>query len=475
LNVGIENVYPKPLSRSFLVLSTLIFGCVEKANDSGMSVDPDTDADTVTYDFASRFNDGESSVDYAGQTLRQVLITEMKSHIGGLTARIDDGWYPAPGDVSDEILFYIEFDSEVGGDVALNTTPDNATQTTFNTIASGQNLLAKVAGNDTVTDHKDWSTDFVGWDDPTTPEALIRMWVDQIDQAAVARSQGEALTDAVYLSADGVDRQQLLQKFLTGAITFSQGVDDYLDDDIDGKGLLSDNTEAAGAGKPYSDLEHAWDEGFGYFGANQSYGLMTPAEIHAEGGQDINGDSMLDLTSEVVFGTARNAAKRDVDAVAQTQFVTDAWTGFHQGRTLIAEADSGLNSQQMDTLRGLRGLAVSAWEAAIAATVIHCINEIIVDVSAYDTEAYSLNDVAKHWSEAKGFALSFQFNPNSPLIADDFVDLHLALGRAPVLAEAGDTATTAWVNDLIDARNLLGIAFGFNMANLGDDNGENGW
>ena len=46
--------------------------------------------------------------------------------------------------------------------------------------------------------------------------------------------------------------------------------------------LRAGNAEAAGDGKAYSALEHAWDEGFGYFGANRLYGGMTAADIKAE-------------------------------------------------------------------------------------------------------------------------------------------------------------------------------------------------
>ena len=70
-----------------------------------------------------------------------------------------------------------------------------------------------------------------------------------------------------------------------GAVGFSQGADDYLDDDTEGKGLLADHT-AADEGKPYTALEHAWDEGFGYFGGARNYLLYTDEEIAGEGGRD---------------------------------------------------------------------------------------------------------------------------------------------------------------------------------------------
>jgi hypothetical protein len=475
----IEAMSIRPKSVTLLVLSILFTGCGDKSEDTGATTDADaeTHTDTDLYAFNSRFVDGASSVSYSGQVLRQVLIVEMKAHIDGLTSRIDNGWHPAPGDVTDELLFYFDFDSDVGGEVELSAMADNALQTYFNDISSGQNLVSKIAGNDSTTDHKDWSTEFSGWpeDGVTTPESLVRHWIEQIDEAAVARSEGEPPTGSVFLSADGVDRRQLIQKFLTGAITFSQGADDYLDDDVEGKGLLSDNTGAAGEGKPYSDLEHAWDEGFGYFGANQSFGLMTPTEINAEGVQDINDDGMFDLTSEVVFGSSMNAAKRELASINQITFVADAWTGFREGRALINSADGALSGPQLEELKGHRDMALTAWEGAVAATVIHYINAMVSNTHAYGTDAYSLGGIAKHWGAAKGFALWFQFNPRSPLTSGEFSDLHSALGQTPVLPSAGTAAVDTWVVDLLNARDNLGTAFGFDPQNVGDDDGENGW
>ena len=118
----------------------------------------------------------------------------------------------------------------------------------------------------------------------------------------------------------------------------------------------------------------------------------------------------------------------------------------------------------LETLRGYRDQALGAWEMAIVGTVIHYINDTLQDIN---NEA-DLGDLAKHWSEAKGFALSMQFNPHSPLSDDDFVRLHDFLGQNP-------ERTEEYVIALIEARTLLGQVYGVDDANLGDENGENGW
>ncbi|MEQ8977198.1 MAG: DUF4856 domain-containing protein, partial [Deltaproteobacteria bacterium] len=287
--------------------------------DGGSTVDP-TDPPT-TYTFESRFEAGASSVVHSGQTLRHVLIVDMKNRVSGLTDRIDMGTFtPTTGDVMAELEFYLEFDAaSAGGEThGIDTTPA-ALQTTYGEIGSA-NLIGKIAGNDEAGQHEDWTMAFRGWDDAsvTTPESLVRLWFAELDTLAARRAAGDIPVDPdgnaiseVYVSPEGLDYSQLLQKFLTGAIAYSQGADDYLDDDTDGKGLRTDNTMADGD-SPYTALEHQWDEGFGYFGASHDYAMYDDDEIAAAGGRegwssgyhDTVGDGSIDLLSEYVFGQA---------------------------------------------------------------------------------------------------------------------------------------------------------------------------
>ena len=453
--------------------------------DADADSDADADADPSRYAFPSAFGGG-SSVGYDGQVFRHLLIDDLKTHLGGMTARIDGGaFYPLGGEVAEELLFYFAFDSEAFGDIAhLKATAAPALQATYNDVSSGKDLVGKIAGNDSVTDHVDWSVAFVGWpqEGVTTPESLVRAWIAEIDAAAVARSNGDLPlgptgepVPSVFLSADGRDRQQLLEKFLRGAVAFSQGTDDYLDDDVAGKGLLSAH-EAAEEGKPWTTLEHQWDEGFGYFGAAVDYPLWTDAEIADAPTADRDGDGAVDLLSEVVWGHAGNAAKRDLGAVAPTDFTADAWAGFWGGRALLHEtAGRALTAEEFAALQAFRDDAEQAWEKAIAATVVSYLNAVLRDMAAFGTEDYDFPGHAKHWSEAKGFALSFQFNPRSPLSDDDFAALHAALGTAPVLPTADAADIAAYAGGLRDAKALLAAAYGFDPANMGDDNGEGGW
>lgn len=476
-----------------LVLAT---GCgdgetsADAGGDAGVRPDAGDQLNVpARYEFQSRFGEG-SSVAYTGQVTRQVLIEELKTRIGGLTARIDQGTLtPAAGDVLAELLFYVDFDVATGGDVEIRlaTTPDKLHGTFGELNPRGARLRDKIAGNDPVDQHKDWTMGMDGWDDPTlSPEGFLIWMLEQIDAAAVARANGTIPTDPagapiaqVYVTADGLDLLQLVQKFLGGAINFSQGADDYLDNDLPGRGILSPNTRDGES--LYTVLEHFWDEGFGYFGAARDYGDYSIAEIAGKGGDDArrrghfdtSGDGRIDLRSEYIFGHASNAAKRDYDSDPATKFRDDAWQGFLRGRAIITAAGESLTEAEMSALVVERDRAVLAWEQAIAASAIHYINDVLQHMGRFGGEGYRFADHAKHWSEMKGFAMSLQFNRFSPLTKEQFRQVHQHIGVRPVLP--GQDGVDAYRTALRQARSILGQAYGFDAANLGDDNGMGGW
>ena len=441
------------------------------------------------YEFDSQYEKRESSVSYTGQTMRHVLISDLNTFIGGLTQQIDDGELsPSTGDVAGALNFYFEFDGASSGEEALllETEPEPK-QNEYADIAEGKNLVDKIAGNDSSTDHRTWSSEFKGWDGAldgvtaSTPEGLVRAFFDAVDGNAVARFNGDSRLDPdgnelpVHLTVSGLDLQQLIQKFLLTAITFSQGTDDYLDDATGGKGLLSSHERPDDGA--FTELQHAWDEGFGYFGAGRNYGNLSLDELVETGYADSDTDGEVDLTSEYSFGASINAAKRDKGSAdsAKTSFARDAFEAFVAGRHLLNSTEGKLDDAEMEALREYRDTAVSTWEKALAATVVHYINDVLQDMAQFGEEGYSFSDHVKHWSELKGFALAFQFNPRSPLPQDTFEDLHEHIGSAPVLPSASEDTIEDYAEALLKARKLLGKHYDFAEENLGDNDGTSGW
>jgi len=429
--------------------------------------------DAPLYAFNSKFTDA-SSVAYSGQTARQLLINKMKDAIGDVVT----GKEPGSGVNRDLILKYYDcepqsdcYNASPGIDVDPLTVAQN-----FIGYVGSVTLVSKIAGNDVIGPHKDWEKEFVGWNDwgaepfeIQSPDNLVRHWANVVDYMAFQNDgtdpAGNPITK-LYVSPEGQDYQQLIQKFVLGAVAFSQGADDYLDNDTDGKGLNSDNTES-NKGKAYSALEHGWDEAYGYFGAAADYLEYTDDEIAGKGGRDgysngyhdTDGNGEIDLKSEKNFGHSLNAAKRDRGSVTGCSDLTsEAYGALYAGRSLITAAGGALTDDQMAELVGFRDTAVGAWEKAISATVIHYINDCLSDISEPELDFYNY---AKHWSEAKGFALSFQFNRLSPVSDEDFARVHELLRDAP---ELDSSNFPAWEADLLEARDILEAAYEFDAA-----------
>lgn len=435
------------------------------------------------YDFDSAIMPGESSVSYSGQIARQLLINDLNQLISGqlsdATAFDTAGIFTNRQQVIDALNSYFDVtDYDVLSQRVLLTTTDPAAQTTLADISSSsKDLVGKIAGNDAAGQHKDWNNgDFEGWGakGSTTPEGLVRTLFDMLADNAQTQMDGTVRQDPfgnditnISLTDDGRDLKQLIQKFLLMSVAFSQGADDYLDSDTDGKGLLSDHTDTA---NPYTSLEHQFDEGFGYFGAAKDFLDYTDEEVAGSGGRagwqgyhDTDASGTIDFNSEYNFGQSVNAAKRDLGATVATDFSADAMNAFLQGRQLLnITAGTALTDAQRTELYGYRDAALSAWEKAIAATVIHYINDVNSDLSNIGTGDYNYSDLAKHWSEMKGFALGLQFNRLSSLSDSDFTQMHTLMADIPVMT--GDVA--AYQADLLAARALLQAAYGFDADNV---------
>lgn len=474
--------------------------------------DIDAQAGVNLYAFASKLGTG-SSVSYSGQIARHALSAEIKALMSKLTvdfveqnptearaliAKVKTLWgFSEITDAYDTIAD--DSITHLGQDLS------GYVQKTFRDISSsGKELAGKVAGNDKSKMYKEWHVEgnFAGWNTfgefAKTPEGLVRHYFQLLEdqvEAVIADGQLLDINDkpltAAYITEDGLDLVQLVQKHTLGAVMFSQGTDDYL-----GEGLTEDNKVADGSAL-YTKLEHQFDEGFGYFGAARDYLEYTDSEIAKSAGRpefqgkhDTDGSGTIDLNAEFVWGNSSNAAKRDLGAKgAATDFTAQAMANFIAARQIITD-NHGKNVSEFDADTKAKFDkhvfdAAIAWEKAIAATVVHYINDVIVDdsgdvddIAAGDYSTSQFATYAKHWGEMKGFALNFQFSPFSPF-ADDalnpkkdtvgaakFVELHTLLGDKPWLNAEVSGAVANYKANLIKARDILQAAYDFDQTNV---------
>ncbi|WP_372767061.1 DUF4856 domain-containing protein [Pseudoalteromonas sp.] len=463
--------------------------------------DIDAENGVNVYEFDSKLAGfSGSSVSYSGQTARHALSAEIKHYMGLMTVEYIETNGIMAADVRAKLnALWGDYAAVVDSSIShLGDDLSSYKQKTFFDISeTDKSLSGKIAGNDPSKMYKVWDDgqSFKGWSDfgtqAATPEGLVLHYFDLFVTQIEKVNAGDALVDAngvaiskAYITPEGLDLVQLVQKHTLGALMFSQGTDDYL-----GEGLASDNKVSDKGTKTYTALEHQFDEGFGYFGASRNYLEYADSEIAKKAGRenfqgknDINGDGVIDLTSEFIWGNSSNAAKRDLGAEVATDLTAKAMTHFIAGRKMISD-NVGKNVDEFSAEDKTKFenhvfQAALAWEKAIAATVVHYINDVIADIENIEDGEYTsaeFADYAKHWGEMKGFALNFQFSPFSPFAnhalnpkkdtvgPTQFVEMHDLFGDMPVLAGADEFAN--YKAKLIAARDILDNAYDFADAN----------
>ena len=260
----------------------------------------------------------------------------------------------------------------------------------------------------------------------------MHQWFETADSLA-----GGNITNGVFIN-------QMVGKGLLGTVAYYQGTSVYMpkiDDDTNTQDCDDDGTC-----ENYSDMEHHWDESFGYFGASRTYGTMGPEDQQSSGGTD--------WLTEVNFDWAKYAAKRSGVAGDFANNIMDAYL---EGRTLIT------NEATRDDIYAQREIIVKTWEKVVAANVVHYANEVISDMgNNTDFDCSTDSNCGKHWSEMAAFVLSLQYNSYSDMTPAELTALHNLTGQAPPTAgEAMDYQTS--LNDL---KNTIGNKLGWNADQL---------
>lgn len=294
------------------------------------------------------------------------------------------------------------------------------------------------------------------------------------------------------VTKDGLDIAQFMQKFFHGAIALAQFADitaHFLQNPLDSL-KADENTPMvyrSGDVAPYTSLEYIWDQGFAYFGAAKDYSQYSlddiaggyskdsfaesDEEIYGEvpliyGGEDY-GDGFIALGYEKNLGMAVNAAKRDLGSGEVSNFKHQIGTSFIKGRAILASKDMNLEKHKM--IQAYSVVALSQWEKLMAANTIHYINKTILDYEKYEKGQFKFHDLAKHFSEMKGFAMAFQFNPLSPLSKDLFVKIHRLMGDHPYVPQGSQEQikqrSQKYIDNLKDVRDRLSKAMGFTADN----------
>ena len=263
----------------------------------------------ASYEFT---RDGASTVSFSGQTTRILMAEEL---IAGL---LD----PAKDAATLTAMF-----THTEGDADFSNTELNA---------SDKNIYSKTAAsrdffsaNTTLSNQI--KADFQGWIDAQVEE-VYPVW----QQEAAANVPGfiqEAGGGATrYVNAKGLEYNQAFAKGLIGALMTDQMLNNYLSVSVldEGSNIENNNDGVTEEGKPYTAMEHKWDEAYGYL-----YGTsVSPAN------PGLGEDSFLSKYLGRVEG--------DEDFAGIADEIFDA---FAIGRQAITDKDYELRDVQANIIR----------------------------------------------------------------------------------------------------------------------------
>ena len=216
----------------------------------------------------------------------------------------------------------------------------------------------------------------------------------------------------------GYDWAQLISKYTMGAMAYNQAVDNYLDEKLSAE--KKPNNKPYKDGVHYTGKEHSWDEAFGYWGAAAHQHGFNPSKVYEiakmknQGVADKNGDGMVDLKSEYVFGPCYYAAAFDRSGTKSTNYTNTLFSAFLDGRKLItAAAGDALSDSERSQLKGYAATIEENWEKVLAEAVFKYAGSVYKDINKMkDLSGDDLNKAyrayAKHWGELKGFAMAMQ-------------------------------------------------------------------
>lgn len=227
-------------------------------------------------------------------------------------------------------------------------------------------------------------------------QTLYETYMDNIAAASQSTVNGSNGTAGVVVSstdaskkylcdANGVEWTQVIEKGLMGSLMYYQTTAVYLDAAKTGN-TVDNTTIVAGQG---TNMEHGWDEAFGYFGAPLSLPTSTTgARFWAKYCNDRN----TLLSTNATIGNA-----------------------FIKGRAAISNKDYTTRDEQVVIIR-------NTWEKVIAATIISYVNATKLKLTDDGIRNHNL-------SEIKGFLMNLKCNPTKKIILAEITDLENLLGN----------------------------------------------
>ncbi len=331
-----------------LSATTILMGaCIKDKNQSQSTTTlkvPYTSLTTTT-NYLTTFKgpDSASSVDFSGQTTRINMLKEIDAYVKSFAT--------APLSAS-KLKGMFENTGNQFTSAALNSATDKT-------------IVSKTAQSFSATEADAERNTFRGYFDSV---AALSVYATQTAAQGVPGKLGTYL-----VNGKGFEYAQFIQKGLIGAMQLDQISNIYLGTEK----MAADNNTIV-SGKNYTQLEHHWDEAYGYLTSNEYYPKQDPAD-NTKWLETFLGSYIRQVTGNLGDPTA-------------------VYMSLLKGRAAIANKDVNVRDAEIASIR-------TALEKAIATIAISYLNK----TKTATTDAARMHAL----SEGVGFiySLRYAFNP----------------------------------------------------------------
>ncbi|MEQ8907234.1 DUF4856 domain-containing protein [Ekhidna sp.] len=346
---------------------TLLLGITIFSTSCGSDDDPRIVIDVpATYTFT---RDGESTVSFGGQTTRTLMAEEIASALGD----------PTLSEATIDAMFAHEEGANDFLDTDLNASDKSVrskTAASADFFSANTPLSAKI------------KADFDRWIAEQVAEVFPNWEVDA--EAGVAGQIQQAGGSSVrYVNGKGLELNQAFAKGLIGALFVDQIVNNYVSTSVldAGNNVPDNNAGVLSEGKSYTNMEHKWDEAYGYAYAKAS----NEADPNATLGEN---DSFLYKYIGRVEGDADFAGIAD-----------EIYNAFKLGRAAIVAGDYEVRDAQAEIIR----------EKISTVVAVRAVYYLQQGKAGLEQETVDYASVFHSLSEGLGFVYGLQFTrqPNS--------------------------------------------------------------
>ena len=339
-----------------LSLAIFVFSC--DSDDDNDNQGSNTIVAPSSYEFT---RGGASTVSFGGQTTRLTQAEELYSALNSNESTASDL----------DLMFNGDGNGSAGfADESLNgTSKIIGSKTSASTLAGS--AATKQRFDDMISDYA---------------ANVVPNW----NQDASAGVPGAISTpdggSTYHLNAAGQELDQLFFKGLIGAFTLDQIVNNYIHpNQLDSGSRIDDNDNDVLSGdNNYTDMEHKWDEGFGYL-----YGLEGDNLANAGASPSGNGSLLMKYFKKV-----------DEEGGYEPGIGQVVYDAFIMGRTAIVNKDYELRDQQAAIIKVELSKVIGYY-------AIHYMNDYVAKL-----EAGNVAKAHHSLSEAWGFLLSLSFTNN---------------------------------------------------------------